>query len=176
MNINKKLARIYTNALVGSLNTKERLLAAQTKIDQVDLLFRNIPDLKKLFFSPIAPKKIKTELLSLLFAEDQTLRKFFLLLLAKGRLNILTELKDNFDQELAQRLNQQSANIFSAKALDPAVLLKLKTALSAYFKKEIVSSVHIDNSLFGGIRIESGNYVLDNTVKKRLSRVSAAFA
>lgn len=78
---------------------------------------------------------------------------------------ILDYLQDIYDQ----KEGIIRAKIFSAKNLDNVEKQKIEDNLKTKYKTEkIISEYFEKKELLGGIRIEVGNEVLDNTYKNRL--------
>ncbi|MFH1428822.1 MAG: ATP synthase F1 subunit delta [Candidatus Margulisiibacteriota bacterium] len=176
MNKEKRVARVYAGALVRSISDNKKLIETQHQFNQIALLFDDIPELPRYFDSPVITKKKKSALIPLLFTNDNALlRRFFLLLLEKGRINLVPEIKKLLQIQIENKTNQQTANIYSAHELEKEALNKIKKAVSVFFAKEINANHYIDKSIGSGIRVEAGGYVIDNSTKKRLSVLADIF-
>ena len=66
------------------------------------------------------------------------------------------------------------ANVTSAKALDAAELTQLRNALKKRFDREVEITTQIDESLIGGVVINTGDVVIDGSIKTKLARLQAS--
>ncbi|MFC1595758.1 ATP synthase F1 subunit delta [Candidatus Margulisiibacteriota bacterium] len=177
MNPNKKLAKVYASALVDTIADNDKLQETFRQFIQISQLFDQIPELNKYFASPILTRQQKTALVPVICNYDNPfLKRFFILLLEKNRFNILPELKEVFQEEVEKRLNQQTARIISAHELTQEDKEKIRRGVSVYFNKDIIAKHQVDKTLGSGVRVEIGNYIIDNSVKKRLSKVMETFS
>jgi F-type H+-transporting ATPase subunit delta len=91
-----------------------------------------------------------------------------------GRLNALPEIAAQFQtlKNSAQGVND--AVIYSAFPIDGAALADLVALLEKRFARKLNSTVQIDESLIGGVRVVVGDEVLDTSVRARLDQMKAA--
>ena len=75
-------------------------------------------------------------------------------------------------------LNSQSgfsdAIIYSAFPMDAAAKASVTELLQKRFSRQLKTSVEVDESLIGGVRVVVGDEVLDTSVKSRLEEMKVA--
>ena len=102
-------------------------------------------------------------------------RNFLRVIIDNGRVDALPEVAAQFRALVNQRNGSSDAVVYSAFPLDAAALAGLDAALEKRFGRKLsVSSVQVDESLIGGIRVVVGDEVLDTSVKARLEQMKAA--
>ena len=99
---------------------------------------------------------------------------FLAVIVENGRLNALPEIAAQFQtlKNSAQGVND--AVIYSAFPIDSAALADLVALLEKRFARKLNSTVQIDESLIGGVRVVVGDEVLDTSVRARLDQMKAA--
>ncbi|MGI9046370.1 MAG: F0F1 ATP synthase subunit delta [Burkholderiales bacterium] len=99
----------------------------------------------------------------------------FLNALAKnGRLEVLPEISQMFEEMKAQHGGALEATIHSAFPLNDAQLKGLVQDLETRFKRKIEADLRVAPELIGGVKIEIGDQVLDASVRGRLTAMAAA--
>lgn len=107
---------------------------------------------------------------------DATFRQFLVVLGENRRLALLPEIAGLFDQLRAEAEKVVKATITSAQALDAAELAKLTESLRKRFGREVEVSTAVDAALIGGAVIDTGDVVIDGSVRTKLARLGAALA
>lgn len=99
---------------------------------------------------------------------------FLAAVVENGRLPALGEIATQFQalKNAAQGVND--AVIYSAFAIDAAALTDLTALLEKRFARKLNTSVVIDESLIGGVKVVVGDEVLDTSVRARLDQMKAA--
>lgn len=77
---------------------------------------------------------------------------------------------------VADQANRQVATITTARALGDEQLARLQAGLSARFGRTIAVNQIIDPSVIGGIRVELGDEVIDDTAAARLKELRLQLA
>ncbi|HAI59463.1 MAG TPA: F0F1 ATP synthase subunit delta [Xanthomonadaceae bacterium] len=99
----------------------------------------------------------------------------FLAVLAENRrLLLLPEILALFEEFRAEAQNTVRAKVTSALPLDEAALAKLRASLQARFQQNVELETAIDPGLIGGAVIDTGNVVIDGSVRSRLARLETA--
>ncbi len=102
-------------------------------------------------------------------------RNFLRVVIDNGRVDALPEVAAQFRALVNQRNGSSDAVVYSAFPLDADAMAGLDAALEKRFGRKLsVSSVQVDESLIGGIRVVVGDEVLDTSVKARLEQMKAA--
>lgn len=99
---------------------------------------------------------------------------FVRLLAEADKLGLLTEIKKIFDYFKATLYETTDITVMSAESLTDDYKARLKAALKARFKHEVMLTFHQDSTLLAGILIKAGDHVIDGTVKTQLQRFTEA--
>jgi F-type H+-transporting ATPase subunit delta len=101
-------------------------------------------------------------------------RNFILLLAENGRLEILPEIAELFEQLKADYEGVLDANVFSAFEMSDVQLKELVADLEGKFNRKIEAKVIVDPELIGGVKVEIGDEVLDASVRGKLEAMAVA--
>lgn len=101
-------------------------------------------------------------------------RNFILLLAENGRIEILPEVSEMFEQLKIRHEGVLDAKVISAFPLDDAQLQSLLADLEAKFQRRIEANVSVDPELIGGVKVEIGDEVLDASVRGKLEAMAVA--
>jgi F-type H+-transporting ATPase subunit delta len=101
-------------------------------------------------------------------------RNFILLLAENGRVEILPEVGELFEQLKTQHEGVLGAQVFSAFPMNDAQLGDLVAHLETKFKRKIEAKVSVDPELIGGVKVEIGDEVLDASVRGKLEAMAVA--
>jgi len=104
----------------------------------------------------------------------QEARNFVELLLDNGRLALLPEIAELFEQQKNDLEGVVDADISTAFELDQGQLHSLVAELERRFKRRINAHVRVDQSLIGGVKVVVGDTVIDGSVRGKLAGMSAA--
>jgi len=127
----------------------------------------------------LSPKVSVAEVMDLLASIVKTklspgLINFLQTLLEHGRLSVLPEVAHQFRALLNAQSGFSEAVIYSAYPLDAAAKAAVTEVLEKRFSRQLQTSVEIDESLIGGVRVVVGDEVLDTSVKSRLEEMKVA--
>ncbi len=107
---------------------------------------------------------------------DPTFRQFLVVLADNRRLPLLPEISGLFDQLRADAERVVKAVVTSAQPLDEAALAKLRDSLRKRFGREVDVTTAVDAALIGGAVIDTGDIVIDGSLRTKLARLGAALA
>ncbi|MFL6697976.1 MAG: F0F1 ATP synthase subunit delta [Vitreoscilla sp.] len=91
-----------------------------------------------------------------------------------GRLSVLPEIASQFRALVNDRGGVADAHIVSAFPLDAAQQADLAKVLEKRFGRQLKTTVSVDSSLIGGVRVTVGDEVLDTSVVARLEQMRVA--
>ncbi|GAB3380548.1 F0F1 ATP synthase subunit delta [Lysobacter fragariae] len=125
-----------------------------------------------------SPKLTNADAVSLLAIDGagDNVRNFLALLADNRRLALLPEIAGLFEELRAEAERVVKARITSASALGGAELDNIKVALKKRFGRDVELETAIDESLIGGAVIDTGDVVIDGSLKGKLGRLQAALA
>ena len=165
------LARPYARALF--LLAKEAgLLKSVSESLSFSAQASVVPELATLLGNPRVSDAQLLDLLSPVEA-NETMQRFLTVLAENNRLALLPEVSELFEQLRAESERVLKANITSAVALSDAELSKLTDALKKRFGRDVEVQTAVDVSLIGGSIIDTGDLVIDGSVRNKLARLNA---
>ena len=107
-------------------------------------------------------------------ALPEAAKNFLKAVIDNGRISAMSEIASQFRALKNAKSGSSDATVFSAFALDAAVLADLLETLEKRFGKKLNLTVELQSELIGGIRVVVGDEVLDTSVKARLEQMKAA--
>ena len=105
---------------------------------------------------------------------DGQARNLVQLLVRNGRLSVLAEIQNLFEQLKAEDEGVIEANIASAYPLQDQQLEQIVNMLAKRYNKKISPTVGVDSELIGGIKVQVGDKVWDASVRGRLQEMATA--
>lgn len=102
------------------------------------------------------------------------LRNLLSTVIDNGRLAVLPEIASQFRTLVNDRGGVADAHIVSAFPLDATQQADLAKVLEKRFGRKLTTSVTVDQSLIGGVRVTVGDEVLDTSVAARLEQMRIA--
>jgi len=97
-------------------------------------------------------------------------------LIENGRLALLPEIREIYEELKNEREGVMEAVITSARPLDRGQLSALVAELERRFKRKVNAQVEIDAELIGGVRMQVGDEVIDGSVRGKLAAMALALA
>ena len=91
-----------------------------------------------------------------------------------GRLSVLPEIASQFRALVNDRGGVSDVHIVSAFPLDATQQADLAKVLEKRFGRQLKTSVSVDSSLIGGVRVTVGDEVLDTSIVARLEQMRTA--
>ncbi len=103
-------------------------------------------------------------------------RNFVMVLAQNARLPLLARISALFEDLKAQHERTLDVDVASAFEIDESDRKQLVDALKARWQKEIHLTTHVDKSLIGGIVVRTEDTVIDNSVRGKLQKLTAALS
>jgi F-type H+-transporting ATPase subunit delta len=98
-------------------------------------------------------------------------RNFVGVLAANRRLNLIGEIREQFEELRAQEERVLDVQVVSAFELDDAERERLIAALKRKHQKEVQLTTRVDRALLGGAIVRAGDVVIDGSVRGRLEKL-----
>lgn len=95
-------------------------------------------------------------------------------LIENGRLTLLPEIRDMYEELKNERESVVEALITSAQPLEDTQLSALVAELERRFGRKVSPQVRVDAELIGGARVQVGDEVIDGSVHGKLAAMAAA--
>jgi F-type H+-transporting ATPase subunit delta len=99
---------------------------------------------------------------------------FLKLLLEYGRVNVLPEIADHFEELKAKVENIVDVTVTSAAPLSAAQQATVEKALKERLGRDINLTTETDENLIGGAVIRAGDVVIDGSLRARLNSLATA--
>ena len=90
------------------------------------------------------------------------------LLVAKGKLNLIGEITDEYQRLLDSHRGIEQAEVLTTVPLNDTDKLKLAERLGAIVGKKVVIKAEVDSGIIGGIVAKIGGKLLDGSIRNRL--------
>ena len=141
-------------------------------LGQLGLLFAEHA-MQNLLQNPQLPKEMLLDIIAenLSPKPDASMQNFLHELAVQHRLPFLPEMVELFAEDWQKDRQVKEFNITSAMELSKTEVAELEKNLAAQFKQPAFLTLQIDQSLIGGMMIQSGDYVLDGSLKGQLNRL-----
>jgi F-type H+-transporting ATPase subunit delta len=101
-------------------------------------------------------------------------RRFVLLLAAKRRLFVLTDIIGAFQALVARMRGEVRAAVTSARPLNDAEVAELKAALKSRLGRDAMLDTDVDPTLLGGLVVKVGSRMIDSSLRTKLNGLHAA--
>jgi F-type H+-transporting ATPase subunit delta len=174
-----KVARNYARALFTEVADEDRdacltLLTKLADIVESDKLLRQ--SLQNPTYSKEERAEVFARIAAILAAGHpdqlgQLLQRISYILVQHHRIDALSALRVSFAEQLYALKQKSKIAITSAFELPHDERVELESSLRATIGKRIEVSYHVDNSILGGVIIESSGKVFDNSVAGRLAEL-----
>ncbi len=106
---------------------------------------------------------------SVLGQADPTIRNVVNLLISKGLVGVISDLRAAYVDLLDQHLGRQRVQVTSAVPLEQSELDRISEFVSHLVRKEVIVSADVDESILGGVVIQIGDRLLDGSTASRLN-------
>ena len=142
----------------------------------VSQFLANSSELKKFLGNPLVTKEAKKNVVKDILGEqiDGSTLKFLLLLVERGRIQILDSIAQKFLELSFKQESIEIAKITSSIQLSAQqqkeIAEKLKVITGA---KQIKLALKVDPTLIGGFTIEIGSKMIDTSIRGQLRQISS---
>lgn len=167
------LARPYARAAFALAREQQRLQAWSDQIDFAAELAAH-DQVRALLTSPSMSAEAAVTLLAPDYDLDPDFAQFLRVLETNGRLPLLPEIAQLFEQARAEAERVVNVKITSATELDAAAVETISNALRRRFGTDIALTRSVDPDLIGGAVIDAGDVVIDGSLRTKLERLRTA--
>jgi len=170
-----KVAEPYAEAFLDLAKSTNSLKETTNDVNIVSQFLANSSDLKKFLGNPLVTKDAKKNVVKDILGEqisDNTL-KFLLLLVDRGRIEVLEQVAQKFLELSYKQESIEIAKVTSSVKLSAEqqqqIAEKLKAITGA---KQIKLALKVDPELIGGFTIECGSKMIDTSIRGQLRRIT----
>ncbi len=160
-----QVANRYAEALFQLAVEKNDLTEVSNDLQELVKVIESNPELISLLSNPKFSTARKKQVVSEIFSKANKLVINTLeLLIDKKRVNEIANLAQEFTVLAAASQGYAEAKVFSTRALNEAELNEISSVFAKRVGKEKLNITNeIDPSILGGVRVQIGNYIFDNT-------------
>ncbi|HOM02830.1 MAG TPA: F0F1 ATP synthase subunit delta [Acetivibrio sp.] len=162
----------YAEALIDVTEEKSSTDKVLNSLNAILKLFEQNPEFYTFLLDPKVKMESKKKALTnvLKGRVEQEVVNFLMLLMDKERLKNIKGITDEYIRFADERKNILIMTIISAFPLEDVQIDKIKEKYKKlYNKASAKAKVVIDKSLIGGIKIQIGDKVIDDSIKARLT-------
>ena len=172
-----RVATRYAKALIDSAEQQSKLETVEEDMQGVATLFKQNPSLQYTLANPIiGPDKKQQIIKALLSGEvDNLVIDFFLLLIRKGRGNVIVDTTNEFLNSYRNQQGIVQATVRSAESLSEEEMNKLRSKLQSETGLIVELTNIVDPSLIAGFVIQVGDIRLNNSIAGKLNRLERHF-
>ena len=105
------------------------------------------------------------------FNLENLFKNFLSFLITKRRFFYVEQILKNFNEICSEKRGELKAEIKSAKELSPEEISKITEELSNSFKSKIKLKYIFDKSLIGGLIVQVGSTMINNSIKNKLQQI-----
>ncbi len=163
------IARRYAKALVDSV-AADQLAQVHSSMQEIAKLIENVGDFRQFIHNPLLSVKEQQKVLTALFANKlpPIVVQFLLFIAFKGRLNLLNEIIEAYEDVHLDTNHLSKALIQSAFPLDAQMKEMIIAKLKSITQKDIIPSYAVHSSMIGGIRIFNSWKLYEYSFKNEL--------
>jgi F-type H+-transporting ATPase subunit delta len=168
------IAKRYAKALVEL--SHEKNIVDETRNDLA--AFAGAVDsqatLQKLFASPAFTPEAKRTVIAELAGRlglQRTTKHFIEFLAETGRIRYFREVREAFEELLAERQNRAVARLTTAAPLQAGEIAEIGKQLESLTGKQVEVDAKVDPSLIGGARAQIGSVIYDGAISSQLGKM-----
>ena len=165
-----RAARRYATALFGVAVRQNELETVERDLNAVVDLWEQNPQISAAMGRPQVPTDVKRRILQQVLGDQvqPLLLRFVLLLLDKIRIDLLPDVRDEFQRLADEHRNIVRAQVTTAVPLSPELAQALRIKLGSREGKIVGLIPVVDPSIMGGVILRVGDRIMDGSVRGRL--------
>jgi F-type H+-transporting ATPase subunit delta len=171
MAISDKVASVYAEALLGLAVEAKEAEATEEELLALNAALTADKNVWGFFRSPLIRSKVKMRVVDAQLKSQlgTLLYNFTGVVTGRGRLGSLPEIVSAYSGLLDKHLKRRRVDVQTAVPLDGSQVDALKAAIEKYTGQSVIMSVSEDAELLGGMKIRSGDLLIDSSKKSQLA-------
>ena len=164
----------YALALYQLAKESSELEKVENEMNGLKKLLIDSSDFREMISNPTIQKEEKKNIISAITQNNnfsKTGKKFLGFLTIKNRLFFLNQIIESFLNFLSNAKGELKAKLLSAKKLSKVDIEKIEKELSSDFNSPIKIDYKHEPSLIGGLIIQVGSVMVDNSIKNKLRQL-----
>ncbi len=155
---------------------EETNLLSQIEMNSVSILdlINSSVDFNNLIKDPTVSRNELTNVINKIFDNlkiENLLKNFTNLLITKRRFFFIEKILKNFIEICSEKRGELKTEIRSAKRLSNDEINNIKDELSKHFSSKIKLDYKYEESLIGGLIVQVGSTMIDNSIKNKLQQI-----
>ena len=167
-------SKSYALALYQLAQENSELEKIENEMNSLKKLLIGSSDFREMISNPTIKKDEKKNIISTIAQTNnfsQTGKKFLGFLTTKNRLFFLNQIIESFLNFLSKTKGELKAKLLSSKELSKIEIEKIEKELSSDFKSPIKIEYKHEPSLIGGLIIQVGSIMVDNSIRNKLRQL-----
>lgn len=168
------VANRYASALFQLAKEAGSIIQCLNELELVENVYKTTPKFHQILIHPKIPTKKKMDLVKNSFAGNvsESVLNTLLLIIERGRANIILAFIDKFKQLAYEEQEMAQAKVYSVKPLSEEYIQAISEVFAKKVGKEklIIENI-VDEDLIGGLKIRIGNRIFDGSIKGQLDRL-----
>ena len=167
-------SKSYALALYQLAKESSELEKVENEMNSLKKLLIDSSDFREMISNPTIQKEEKKNIISAITQNNnfsKTGKKFLGFLTIKNRLFFLNQIIESFLNFLSNAKGELKAKLLSAKKLSKVDIEKIEKELSSDFNSPIKIDYKHEPSLIGGLIIQVGSVMVDNSIKNKLRQL-----
>ena len=164
-------ARAIADVVVANKLHPTRLMQ---ELRDIEALLRTSEALRRVLENPSIPgdqKRAVVDAIAKKQGMSRQVRNFILVVTQHRRLSLFSEILNQVEQELNNRLGIADAQVVSARELGDSERRALENEIAKLTGKRVRARYQRDSSLLGGAVVKVGSTIYDGSVKGQLQRI-----
>lgn len=158
----------YAKAIFELGLERDRLDEWASDLEFVDAVLQDA-EFRTLLMHAEVPVGDKIKAIDAVLSETEPLiRNMFNLLVKKGLLDTMSDLRAAYADLLDEHHGRQRARVTSAVPLEQGELDRITDFVSKLVRKEVVLSADVDGSILGGLVMQIGDRLMDGSTRSQL--------
>ena len=166
----------YAMALLELGKNQEEEKRNMEQLCEIANLFDTLPELRQLFSHPNIENEKKTEIIKSAFENqvDDMVYRFLIVMNEHKMLSHMKEIYQAYVSCYEEKYDIEVVKVMSAIELDEEQIEKLTKVLKEKLNKDIKISVEVDPSLIAGLKVQTKDMVMDNTIVSKIDAMKEA--
>lgn len=166
----------YAMALLELGKDREEEKKYMEQLCEIANLFDTLPELRQLFSHPNIENEKKTEIIKSAFENqvDDMVYRFLIVMNEHKMLSHMKEIYQAYVSCYEEKYDIEVVKVMSAIELDEEQIEKLTKVLKEKLNKDIKISVEVDPSLIAGLKVQTKDMVMDNTIVSKIDAMKEA--
>jgi len=167
------VAKRYAGALFQLALEQKTVAEVNADLQELVKVFETTPEILSLLATPKFSIQRKKEIVAEIFSNaNPAVVNVLQLLIDKKRVNEALNLASEFEKLAAEAQGFSAATVFSTRELTEQEKEDISSSFGKLVGKEKLNITNvIEPSLLGGVRVQIGNYIFDNTIANKLENL-----